>query len=813
MENFENLNKVPALDQEKNYKNKKKLLVVFFVLALLALSGAAAFSYWYWFNPGAKNKSAAMQEKNYIELDKTLVDFQNFKSSFSFPKYEYQKSSFTPAIPAYQLSVTDLTNLPNFEKNMNSKFSAPQQEALNSNNFFVALNIDKFYGENPTDSSSRVDDWTDLYDRIGGLADPQYRKPENSVFITSDFLLHVYHRLLEKEFEYIEQREFYPRIKNISQEMLRLSVSQYNGADSAEKKDSFKRLSAYFAVPAAILDSASGYYDQEITIDDPSIDSKEAVMASLDKMKSEMPADSYNLAKQEINLIMDSNLSASSPIFGDLQKEQDLVFPEDYTQYGPRSHYGKNPLLRTYFRSMMWYGRQIFMAKSPKLTSDAINITLLMQTKPDLWKKWEDIYIPTTFFVGESDDLGMTDYGKIIESKKNLPVGNKLTAAVQEDLKNYKNPQIMSSLAVGDAVTNTSKEELQAKTKGFRFMGQRFTPDAFIFSTLTQGDELPDPVIKESLPSMPTALMVMSIMGSKKADSYLEGWIDKNASGSKNIIAKRKSELKDYFSKYNENDWTKNIYWSWLYAIRSLFQEDMDKTGYPNFMKNESWNDKNLSCAMGSWTELKHDTLLYAKQSYAERGGGGDEEKIPPVPKGYVEPNVEFFDRLIPLVKLTQNGLEGRNLLPEIFSGRTDRLVDSLEFFRKIAVAEVNNQKISDEDFERLRLEGGFLSSPISPLPNEQGTEDNARSALIADVHTDGARGNILYEATGVPNYIFTAVKDVNGTRLTKGLAYSHYEFAGELGKRLTDTDWKEWVYGEKDKLPALSDWSKTLVK
>ena len=53
---------------------------------------------------------------------------------------------------------------------------------------------------------------------------------------------------------------------------------------------------------------------------------------------------------------------------------------------------------------------------------------------------------------------------------------------------------------------------------------------------------------------------------------------------------------------------------------------------------------------LSSWTELKHDTILYAKQVMAEMGGGPEEEP----PKGYVEPNPEAYARLLALVEMTQ---------------------------------------------------------------------------------------------------------------------------------------------------------------
>ncbi len=210
---------------------------------------------------------------------------------------------------------------------------------------------------------------------------------------------------------------------------------------------------------------------------------------------------------------------------------------------------------------------------------------------------------------------------------------------------------------------------------------------------------------------------------------------------------------------------------------------------------------------------MKHDTLLYAKQSYAELGGGGPEGEPKPVPKGYVEPNIQFFDRLIALVNLSKNGLSQFGLMLDQFQGRNDKLIETLQFYRKIVAAELRNEKISDDDFEKLRLSADGLWQIFEPLAGERLTEKDARSALIADVHTDVKMNQILYEANGIPNYIYVAVKDINGTRLTKGLVYSYYEFTNALTKRLTDADWQKWVYTDKSQIPAMSDWNNALIK
>jgi hypothetical protein len=616
--------------------------------------------------------------------------------------------------------------------------------------------------------------------------------------------------LIDEEFTYIEEASFYPTLLDLSKSMLVSSSQAYSQVQDAQQKDSFERLSAYFLVASSILENASTDYQtfkRGSFIDDTKSDTKEAVLTVLGVLgkDSNVSEKAKDIARQEIELIFEAKGMGSSPLMGS---------QEDYTQYGPRSHYAKNVILRDYFRAMMYYGRTNFLLKSTEQTRDAININLLLTAEQI--KQWESIYQPTSFFVGQTDDLTIYDYNQAANKIgfKASDESDTVIAKLQSELATYRDPQIMSSVVIDQSVFTTTKEDLQKSTKGFRFMGQRFTPDAFIFSTLTQGDELPDKATGQSLPSTPTALMVSTLMGSKTSSSLLNEWIKNNAPESDKVLANRMVTLQDYFNKTTQAQWTQNIYWSWLYSIKSLFN-NFNIAGYPMFMKSDDWNKKNLQGFLGSFTELKHDTLLYAKQSYAEKGGGGGDEPPPakPVPKGYVEPNIDFFDRLIALVNLSNDGLKQFDILPSFLQARNIEFMEALKFYKSIAVSELENKKISDDDFEKLRLSAGSLDQILKNPDSEILLESNARSAIIADVHTDVKTGKILYEADGIPNYIYVAVKDVNGTRLTKGLVYSYYEFTNPIAKRLTDQDWQNWNYTEKSKVPEMPWWSKDLVK
>jgi len=183
----------------------------------------------------------------------------------------------------------------------------------------------------------------------------------------------------------------------------------------------------------------------------------------------------------------------------------------------------------------------------------------------------------------------------------------------------------------------------------------------------------------------------------------------------------------------------------------------------------------------------------------------------PPAVKGYVEPNIEFFDRLEALVTLVNDSLTNLGLLHKEIGYRSEQFLEQIRFYRDIAVKELANTKISDEEFEKLRLSPGYLTGLASTLPGESETEKEARSAIIADVHTDAGADQVYYEAVGIPQIIFVAVSDTNGTRLAKGLVYSQYEFTQPLGgTRLTDEQWREYIYGgQTQKIPGLSPWSK----
>jgi len=227
-------------------------------------------------------------------------------------------------------------------------------------------------------------------------------------------------------------------------------------------------------------------------------------------------------------------------------------------------------------------------------------------------------------------------------------------------------------------------------------------------------------------------------------------------------------------------------------------------------MQSPPYPAKRIESILGSYTELKHATILYAKQNYAEYGGGGDEGTPPPVPKGFVEPDPAFWAAMVRLVETAATGFAHYKMLPQELEeyGRLDTFRKDMAFYAALTAKELANEPIADADYERLRLSGlSYMSQPFGPVILDP---DQCKSGLVADIHTDTVTRQVLYEATAEPSVMLVLVGNEASPRLTVGTAYNHYEFARPLSAgRLTDEAWRAEAYAKKPKLPEKNAWYK----
>src|SRR5690606_27417330 len=136
--------------------------------------------------------------------------------------------------------------------------------------------------------------------------------------------------------------------------------------------------------------------------------------------------------------------------------------------------------------------------------------------------------------------------------------------------------------------------------------------------------------------------------------------------------------------------WEANLYNLWLGSLRALSPaadvSDPAAVGMPQVTGTEAWNRRILNTQLGSWAELRHDTLLYAKQSYTGVPGCD-------YPDAYVDPYPEFFAKL---VRFAQRGNELADVLATDLEGGAEQIAgyfNNLESSMAILEGMAQNQR------------------------------------------------------------------------------------------------------------------------
>ncbi len=214
---------------------------------------------------------------------------------------------------------------------------------------------------------------------------------------------------------------------------------------------------------------------------------------------------------------------------------------------------------------------------------------------------------------------------------------------------------------------------------------------------------------------------------------------------------------------------------------------------------------------MGSYAELKHDTILFAKQYSAAEGD------FPPAalePRHWVEPDPVAFTRLSAVLGLLGDGLDSRGLLSEENSALIDELRSMFDRFARIAADELAGRPISDADNQWLEAMSFILealwvqASDFDPAQIDPAVGPEGEIAVIADI---GRNTFAIHEiGVGLVNPIYVIVPNDEGEfQVAVGGVYSFYEFWQPADQgRLTDEEWRAIL---RDNPPDRPAWTDTL--
>ena len=495
------------------------------------------------------------------------------------------------------------------------------------------------------------------------------------------------------------------------------------------------------------------------------------------------------LAQQEVDLALEASQLTRSPTtsFDDCLPIVSLVNCVDYSLFKPRGHYTRNGDLERYFRAMSMLGQASFFVHDTASLRIGVLATRSLIRNSSLTEAWRLVYEPTAFMVGVADDYTPFELAEVAEA---------IVPGWLDDPADFAHPVAVADLAGGMA--DLRPVGIDPENAAVRMMGVRFVLDSFIYDQL----RFPNVGDPDDQRVYATPLDLAAVFGSDLAYRELEATgqtdytnFDTQFEAMQNLVENRPA-----------NEWAGTVYDAWLYALQPVLVPH--GAAYPDFMRTPAWEAKGLQTGLGSYAELKHDTILYAKQSFAAEGGF--EPMVEP-PRHWVEPDPVAWERMASVVGLLQDGLTSRGLV--VSGDEYDALMTSvegmLERLAGIARDELAGLPISSADNDWLEGIGSVFEAlwiQTSDWDDTLGmpSADDTDAALIADIMRSTLK--FLEIGTGRIDRIMVLVPNDSGNfQVAVGGVYSYYEFwhDAELG-RLTDEEWRAMLdSGEAPERPA----------
>jgi hypothetical protein len=342
---------------------------------------------------------------------------------------------------------------------------------LEEDGFFVATGRGAFYADRFSIGTA-YQNFADVYLEAHEAGIP--------VFITSDVMLHVFHRLFDHVLMTTEEEFLLGETITLTSNLIDGLVHVRDDAGNPQTRE--------------IIDFACGHLAVGLRLLDP---------------EASIPSWLETRVSEELGLIHAASGRELSPMFG--------AYWEDYSQYIPRGHYTRSEALERYFLGMMWFGRMTFalrgmgpFASSTEQRADLTAAALLLVRQLLVERgglvevdRWHTIYDPTHFMVGESDDLMYTHYADLAAEVYGAPLPLVAVETVCDP--------VLLQVFMDRAEAELPQPRIRGLApQGLRLFGQRFIPDSWYFTELVH-----DSVDGRTMPSV---LDVFSVLGSVAAE-------------------------------------------------------------------------------------------------------------------------------------------------------------------------------------------------------------------------------------------------------------------------------------------------------
>lgn len=592
------------------------------------------------------------------------------------------------------------------------------------------------------------------------------------VYVTADSLLHAWHSSYDAILTQVEYDGLVPTLAKLLEELRdQLAVPDADGPRSP-RAESRGDLDLYLAVAQGLLTGTAA-----------------APVAGAD------PARIAELVRQ----CEAATGAGQLELFG---ANDDF----DFSMLKPRGHYTQSVVLQRYFRAMSFLGRvELRLARKPPnepwiVDRRTVRGAALLESlfNPSTRKLWQDLDSTLAAFVGPPDSMSLPGLSKGLGALS--PLDRASDAAIVAGFEGVTQQRI-----------NTQLVKPGQGNIAFVLLGQRFVYDSQVLSHLVYGT-----LDTKPYRMMPSPLDVAhSVLHHPLARELLEPEVQRYGP---NYAAALDAEWKATDAE-PPTLWSGSIYHGWLQALRHLSPDAKRDEGLPAPLNSKAWGRRLLNGQLASWAELRHDNLLYAKQSVTMMASCE-------YPSAYVDPYPAFYAAMGQLAATTSATIDA---LPY----QTSRKAAMLTWLTQMRATMTRLGKMAERERANQPLEGAdldFINHMVSLTGRSAGctsvTEPEGWFAdlyfdkskvlwhepVIADVHTQPTDevgnmvGYVLHAGTAMPRMMVVTLQHDGGknAQTYRGFVSSYAEKQTANFERLTDEDWRALVWKEQ---PASPDW------
>jgi hypothetical protein len=380
------------------------------------------------------------------------------------------------------------------------------------------------------------------------------------VFVTSDAAYHYWHLAFSKALRDTEQLVLLPILEDLALALNQAALDQERALAGTAVEPDATSIVRYSELLLALLELEDGPLDP--------------------------------LVEAELSLIRDHLGFDTSPTTG-----ADV----DYSLFVPRGHYTRTPELTRFFLAMSSLGLTAFLLREPDQTRTGLMLTAALTGSTELTEMWTQIYEPTAFLVGLADDFTPIEMAQVADEVD--PAWRTSAERIDETFL----ADVVSGLF------SLREVAIDPERASMRVMGARFVLDSYIL------DQLIFPSVSSFVDGVPVGRFEASPLD--VAAAFGSDWAYQ-----RQVEAGVPANYPDYDSQMDlmrgvvagrvGSDWAGTVYDGWLHALQPAWSAH--GAAYPDFMRTDIWAAKAHTAGFGSYTELKHDTVLYAKQAFAE---------------------------------------------------------------------------------------------------------------------------------------------------------------------------------------------------